>query len=161
MGPLPSEGPSARPTWKAWVQPYPKPRSQYAGAGPFAGSAALSPNKIAMIEVNIITAKKALPDYSRTTEEILPFMHDWLKGAGPRVIRKAEKIFLGAGVDRRFGIMDVSEVFAPAGFESKNRLYMQAAKSLGRKGMERALVGRLSGMGGRHHGAAEGARSRF
>lgn len=92
-----------------------------------------------MKAVKIVTAKKALPDYSRTTREILPFMQAWLEKDGPRAIRKAEKIFLGAGVDRRYGIMDVSEVFTPAGFESKNRLYMQAAISLGEKALQSAL----------------------
>ncbi len=92
-----------------------------------------------MQEVRIITARKALPDFSRTTEEIIPFVNTWLRGENPRYIRKAEKIFLGAGVDRRFGIMDLSEVFTPSGFESKNRRYAQAAKVLGEKALHSAL----------------------
>jgi predicted naringenin-chalcone synthase len=92
-----------------------------------------------MQEVKIIAARKALPGYSRTTEEIIPYMNAWLRGEDSRYIRKAEKIFLGAGVDRRFGIMDLSEVFTQAGFESKNRLYAQAAIDLGRKALHSAL----------------------
>ena len=92
-----------------------------------------------MQEVKIIVARKALPDYVRTTEEIIPYMNAWLRGEDSRYIRKAEKIFLGAGVDRRFGIMDLSEVFTPTGFESKNRLYAQAAKDLGGKALHSAL----------------------
>lgn len=92
-----------------------------------------------MQEVRIIAARKALPDFSRTTDEIIPFMHTWLQGEHPRYLRKAEKIFLGAGVDRRYGIMDLSEVFTQTGFGSKNRLYAQAATALGEKALGSAL----------------------
>lgn len=114
-------------------------KARSAGVGPFAGFGVLNLIEIDMQEVKIITARKALPDFSRTTQEIIPFLKAWLAGESPRYIRKAEKIFLGAGVDRRYGIMDLSEVFTPTGFESKNRLYAQAAKTLGEKALHAAL----------------------
>ena len=56
--------------------------------------------------VKIKAVAKELPKYSRTTEEILPFLDTWLFGQEPRFIRKVKKIFEGAMVDKRYSIMD-------------------------------------------------------
>lgn len=50
-----------------------------------------------MNDVRLTTASKALPEYVRLTSEILPFVPLWLQGEPDRLIRKAVKIFEGAG----------------------------------------------------------------
>jgi predicted naringenin-chalcone synthase len=92
-----------------------------------------------MTDVRITGAAKALPDFARTTSEILPFVPLWLAGEPDRLIRKAQKIFEGAGVDRRYGILDVHEVFTPASFEARNRIYARAARKLGEEVLSKAL----------------------
>ena len=92
-----------------------------------------------MTDVHIKGAYKALPPYCRSTEEILPIVPRWLKGEPDRQIRKAVKIFEGAGVDYRYGVMDVEEVFTQTSFEEKNQIYVQEAKRLGESVLQTAL----------------------
>ena len=89
--------------------------------------------------VRIAGVAKALPAYTRTTEEIIPFVHRWLEGQDDRFIRKVIKVFEGAGVDKRYGIMDIEEVFTATSFEQKNKLYEQASKELGGRSLASAL----------------------
>ncbi|MBT8209956.1 MAG: type III polyketide synthase [Eudoraea sp.] len=92
-----------------------------------------------MHEPIIVTVAKQLPDYSRTTEEILPAVSIWLDGQEERFRRKVIKIFEGAGVDKRYGIMDMHEVFTATSFEEKNTLYAREMKKLGTKVLTKAL----------------------
>ena len=48
------------------------------------------------MSVKITTVAKQLPHYSRTTEEIIPFLDAWLDGQDERFVRKVKKIFEGA-----------------------------------------------------------------
>lgn len=84
-----------------------------------------------MSTVRIVQIKKQLPKYSRNTSEIIPFVELWLSPQEERFRRKALKIFEGAGVDRRFGIMDIEEVFTATSFEEKNNIYVREVKHLG------------------------------
>ena len=68
------------------------------------------------MSVKIKTVTTQLPKFSRTTEEILPFLDAWLLGQEDRFIRKVKKIFEGAAVDRRYSIMDPIEVFTKTSF---------------------------------------------
>ena len=54
---------------------------------------------------------KQLPQYTRKTEEILPYVENWLEGQEDRFKRKVLKIFENAAVNRRYSIMDADEVF--------------------------------------------------
>ncbi|MBC2840518.1 type III polyketide synthase [Robiginitalea sp. SC105] len=92
-----------------------------------------------MNDVRIVTARRALPAFCRTTEEILPYVDAWLGEEPERLRRKALKIFEGAGVDRRYGIMDLPEVFTPGSFEEKNRSYAAGAKELGKQAINNSL----------------------
>ena len=56
-----------------------------------------------------------------------------------RFRRKVIKIFEGAGVDKRYGIMDIEEVFNTTSFEDKNKSYSNAAKKLGKEALATAL----------------------
>ena len=91
------------------------------------------------MSVKIQTVTKALPPYTRTTAEILPFIDTWLCGQEDRFIRKVKKIFENAGVDKRYSIMGPEEVFTRTSFEEKNNIYMRAAITLGRTCLQSAL----------------------
>ena len=92
-----------------------------------------------MTDVRIRTACRELPSFTRSTEEILPYIPLWLHSEPDRLIRKAVKIFQGAGVDRRYGIMDLAEVFTASSFEQKNQLYATAARELGERVLRKSL----------------------
>jgi len=92
------------------------------------------------MSVKIHTVTKELPKYSRTTDEIIPFLDVWLDGQDERFIRKVKKIFEGAAVDKRYSIMDPVEVFTNTSFEEKNNIYVREAIDLGEKVLRKALV---------------------
>ena len=93
-----------------------------------------------MPEPIIVTVAKQLPQYSRSTEEILPAVNIWLSGQEDRFRRKVIKIFEGAGVDKRYGIMDLQEVFTATSFEEKNAIYAREMKKLGTQVLTKALA---------------------
>ena len=91
------------------------------------------------MSVKIKTVVKQLPKYSRTTEEIIPFLDSWLSGQDERFIRKVKKIFEGAAVDKRYSIMDPIDVFTKTSFEERNDIYVREVIDLGEKVLEKAL----------------------
>ena len=91
------------------------------------------------MSVKITTVAKQLPKYWRTTEEILPLLDVWLSGHDERFIKKVKKIFEGAAVDKRYSIMDPTEVFTATSFEEKNDIYSREAIILGEQVLEKAL----------------------
>jgi predicted naringenin-chalcone synthase len=91
------------------------------------------------MSVKIISVAKQLPKYSRTTEEIIPFLDAWLVNQDERFIRKVKKIFEGAAVDKRYSIMDPIEVFANTSFEERNDIYVREVIDLGEKVLKKAL----------------------
>jgi predicted naringenin-chalcone synthase len=82
---------------------------------------------------------KQLPEYSRQTEEIMPYIKQWISGQEERFQRKVVKIFENAGVDKRYSIMDADEVFRVTSFEEKNDLYAREAIKLGESALSKAL----------------------
>ncbi|MBD3660798.1 MAG: type III polyketide synthase, partial [Arenibacter algicola] len=88
----------------------------------------------------IVAVTKSLPQYSRNTKDILPFVKKWLYGQDDRLQRKVLKIFEGAAVDKRYSIMSPEEVFEATSFEDKNNVYIREVKKLGRTVLQRALV---------------------
>ncbi|MEM9648716.1 MAG: 3-oxoacyl-[acyl-carrier-protein] synthase III C-terminal domain-containing protein [Bacteroidota bacterium] len=90
--------------------------------------------------VRIVEVSKQLPKYSRSTSDILPFVETWLADQEERYRRKVVKIFEGAGVDRRYGIMNIEEVFTATSFEEKNAIYEREVKALGGQALEKALL---------------------
>ena len=91
------------------------------------------------MSVKIVTVAKELPKYSRSTDEILPFLDAWLYSQEERFIRKVKKIFEGAMVDKRFSIMDPVEVFTKSSFEERNAVYVREVISLGEKVLDKTL----------------------
>jgi predicted naringenin-chalcone synthase len=92
------------------------------------------------MSVKIKTVAKQLPKYSRTTEEIIPFLDAWLVGQDDRFVRKVKKIFEGAAVDKRYSIMDPVEVFTQTSFEARNDIYIREVIALGEKVLDKALL---------------------
>ncbi|HKJ47895.1 MAG TPA: 3-oxoacyl-[acyl-carrier-protein] synthase III C-terminal domain-containing protein [Christiangramia sp.] len=91
------------------------------------------------MSVKIIRAEKELPQYSRETKDILPFVDEWLAGQEERFRRKILKIFESAGVDKRYSIMSPDEVFTSTSFEDKNDIYIREVKKLGSNVLKKAL----------------------
>lgn len=91
------------------------------------------------MSVKIITVVKQLPQYSRETKDIIPFLDVWLEGQEERFIKKVKKIFEGAAVDKRYSVMEPSEVFTATSFEEKNDIYSREMIVLGHQVLEKAL----------------------
>ncbi|WP_409557577.1 type III polyketide synthase [Allomuricauda sp. SCSIO 65647] len=87
----------------------------------------------------IVNVAKELPPFSRDTQAILPYVQHWLADQEERFRRKVLKIFEGAGVDCRYGIMDIDEVFTATSFEEKNAIYVREMKRLGKNVLKKAL----------------------
>ncbi len=93
-----------------------------------------------MNEISIVGVSKELPPFSRKTRDILPYVARWLKNQEDRFQRKVLKIFEGAEVDIRYGIMDIEEVFTASSFEEKNAIYVAGIKKLGTQVLQKALL---------------------
>ncbi|MEW7279685.1 type III polyketide synthase [Aquimarina sp. 2201CG1-2-11] len=92
------------------------------------------------MSVKIVSVAKQLPQYSRSTKEILPYIKVWLEGQEKRFQRKVLKIFENAGVDRRYSIMDAHEVFLNTSFEEKNEIYKRESITLAQNALTKALT---------------------
>lgn len=91
------------------------------------------------MSVRIKAVSKALPDYARSTAEIIPFLDAWLHEQDERFIKKVKKIFEGAAVDKRYSFMSPEEVFTNTSFEDRNDIYIREGIKLGTKCLSDAL----------------------
>lgn len=91
------------------------------------------------MNVKITAVATQLPPYTRTTEEIIPFLKIWLSGQEERYQRKVIKLFENAGVERRYSIMDAEEVFLKTSFEEKNDIYKRETIKLAEGALLKAL----------------------
>lgn len=91
------------------------------------------------MSVKITNVSTQLPSYSRKTDEIIPFVEQWMHNQDSRFKRKVIKIFEGAGVDKRYSIMDPIEVFTTSGFGARNNIYIREVIQLGKKCLTKAL----------------------
>ena len=89
--------------------------------------------------VRITSVAKQLPQYTRETKDILPFVELWLEGQEDRFKRKVLKIFENAAVDRRYSIMDAEEVFLRTSFEEKNDIYTRECIKIAEQSLTKAL----------------------
>jgi alkylresorcinol/alkylpyrone synthase len=92
------------------------------------------------MSVKIKAVAKQLPQYTRNTEEILPFVKMWLSGQEERFQRKALKIFRNAGVERRYSIIDGDDMFARMSFEERNDIYTEKTIKLAENALKNALA---------------------
>lgn len=91
------------------------------------------------VPVKIKAVSKLLPEFSRTTEEIIPFLDTWLEGQDDRFIKKTKKIFENAGVSKRYSIMSPAEVFTRSTFEERNDIYIREGLRLSAKCLTESL----------------------
>ncbi|MEO9953704.1 3-oxoacyl-[acyl-carrier-protein] synthase III C-terminal domain-containing protein [Nonlabens sp.] len=91
------------------------------------------------MNVKIKSVATVTPQYYKETKDILPFVEEWLSGQEDRLRRKTIKIFEGAGVDKRYSIMDPIEVFTRTSFEDRNDIYKREVVPLAQKAVEKAL----------------------
>lgn len=91
------------------------------------------------MSVKIIAVAKQLPQYTRETKDIIPYLKEWLSGQEERFQRKVIKLFETAGVDRRYSIMDAEEVFLNTSFQEKNDIYSREVIKLGEQSLLKAL----------------------
>ena len=82
--------------------------------------------------VKIIAVAKQLPKYSRETKDIIPFVKLWMQDQDERFQRKVIKLFEGAGVDKRYSIMNPEEFSNSSSFEEKNNIYTSEVVHMGR-----------------------------
>jgi alkylresorcinol/alkylpyrone synthase len=91
------------------------------------------------MKVTIAAVAKQLPKYSRETKDIIPFVEAWMDGQESRFKRKVIKIFEGAGVDKRYSMMEPTEVFLSTSFEERNDIYVREVKKMGTQVLKKAL----------------------
>lgn len=91
------------------------------------------------MSVKITAVAKQLPQYTRDTKDIIPYLNLWLSGQEERFKRKVIKLFEGAGVDKRYSIMDAEEVFLNTSFEEKNDIYSREVIKLGEQALLKSL----------------------
>lgn len=91
------------------------------------------------MKIKITSVAKQLPKYTRETKDIIPYLNLWLSGQDERFQRKVIKLFEGAGVSRRYSIMDAHEVFSNSSFEEKNDIYSREVIKLGEQALLKAL----------------------
>ncbi len=89
--------------------------------------------------VKIATVATQLPQYCRETAEITELVKDWMHDQDSRFKRKVIKIMEGAGVDKRYSIMDPVEVFENPSFEDRNNIYAREVKKLGKQCLQKAM----------------------
>lgn len=87
----------------------------------------------------ILSVAKALPPFTRSTAEILPWVEQWIAHLPDRQQAKILRIFKYAQVDRRYSIMPEEEVFRKTSFEDKNAYFCEKGTELGQQALELAL----------------------
>ena len=91
------------------------------------------------MSVKITAVAKQLPQYMRETKDIIPFVKLWMSVQEERFQRKVIKLFEGAGVDKRYSIMDAEEVFLNSSFEEKNDIYVREITKLAEQSLKKSL----------------------
>lgn len=91
------------------------------------------------MSVKILSVAKELPQYTKSTTEILPYVEAWLSGKEKRFQRKALKIFENAGVDRRYSMLDAEDVFLNSSFSEKNKIYAKESVQLAETSLKKVL----------------------
>nr|WP_206735976.1 type III polyketide synthase [Aequorivita sp. KMM 9714] len=89
--------------------------------------------------VKITTVSTQLPQYGRETPEIIELVKNWMSNQDNRYKRKVVKIMEGAGVDKRYSIMNPVEVFENPSFEARNDIYIKEIKKMGKECLQKAL----------------------
>ncbi|MCG2430336.1 type III polyketide synthase [Aequorivita sp. F64183] len=89
--------------------------------------------------VRITTVSTQVAQHGRETPEIIELVKNWMSGQDNRYKRKVVKIMEGAGVDKRYSIMNPVEVFENPSFEARNDIYVKEIKKMGKECLQNAL----------------------
>lgn len=89
--------------------------------------------------VKITTVATQVAHYGRETPEIVGLVKNWMHDQDSRYKRKVIKIMEGAGVDKRYSIMDPVDVFENPSFGDRNDIYVREIKKLGKQCLQKAL----------------------
>ncbi|MBD81535.1 MAG: type III polyketide synthase [Crocinitomicaceae bacterium] len=87
------------------------------------------------MDVKILSAAKALPEFTRPTADALPYLDTWLTDRPKRFVDKVKRIFKYSQVEHRYSIMPIEEVFTNTSFEEKNERFRKAAIELGKQAL--------------------------
>jgi len=87
----------------------------------------------------ILSTAIELPEYTKTTTEIMEDMETYLVGQDDRFKKKVLRIFKYAKVDQRYSIIPSERVLGNFSFEEKNDLYIEKAVELSTKVTQKAL----------------------
>ena len=91
------------------------------------------------MSVKILSVAKQLPKHTKETKDIIPFVKLWMQGQETRFQRKVLKLFQGAGVERRYSVMNAEEVFLNSSFEDKNNIYVREVTTLAEEALKNSL----------------------
>ncbi len=89
--------------------------------------------------LKILSVATELPEFTKTTDQIIEDMEMHLAGQDERFQRKVLRIFKYAQVDQRYSIMPAEKVLANLSFEEKNDYYVEKAIELSEKVVQKAL----------------------
>lgn len=87
----------------------------------------------------ILSVATALPEFTKSTDDIISDMEQHLDGQDERFRLKVLRIFKYAQVDRRYSIMPAEKVLANLSFEEKNDYYIEKATDLAETVLQKAL----------------------
>ncbi|MEZ4830338.1 MAG: 3-oxoacyl-[acyl-carrier-protein] synthase III C-terminal domain-containing protein [Bacteroidia bacterium] len=91
------------------------------------------------MQSKIIATTTALPEFTITQEESLAYVDLWVNQLSEREQKKAKRIFKYAEVDKRYIVRTPASMLKGDSFETRNRIYMERAISLGEKALNDAL----------------------
>lgn len=89
--------------------------------------------------IKIKTVSTQVAQHGRETLEIIELVKNWMSDQDNRYKRKVIKIMEGAGVDKRYSIMNPVEVFENPSFEARNDIYIKEIKKMGKECLQKAL----------------------
>src|SRR5690554_588601 len=89
--------------------------------------------------IKIKTVSTQVAQHGRETPEIIELVKNWMSNQDNRYKRKVVKIMEGAGVDKRYSIMNPVEVFENPSFEARNDIYIREIKKMGKECLQKAL----------------------
>lgn len=88
----------------------------------------------------ILATATEVPEFTKTTDEIIAAIEGHLAGQDDRFRRKILRIFKYAQVDRRYSILPAEKVLAPLSFEEKNDYYIEKVIELSERVLAKALA---------------------
>lgn len=90
-------------------------------------------------KTKILSVATSIPEFTKTTDEIIKDMEKHLEGQDERFKRKVLRIFKYAQVDRRYSIMPAEAVLAHTTLQERNDYYIEKVTDLAEDALRKAL----------------------